>query len=99
MPPVRVAGAVERVIGPPRRSDIGLGVAPRPPRCTARGPRTSTPSTEKECRYGNSQSTPKLLEVETTLQHCADELVGHLCEAWPELEASVKCIDVALFVL
>jgi hypothetical protein len=42
---------------------------------------------------------PKLLEVETTLQHCADELVGHLCEAWPELEASVKCIDVALFVL
>ena len=40
-----------------------------------------------------------MLEVETTLQHCADELVGHLCEAWPELEASVKCIDVALFVL
>jgi hypothetical protein len=39
---------------------------------------------------------PKLLEVETTLQHCADELVGRLCEAWPELEASVKCIDVAL---
>jgi hypothetical protein len=43
-----------------RWSDIGLGVAPRPPRCTARGPRTSTPSTEKECRYGNSQSTPKV---------------------------------------
>jgi hypothetical protein len=42
---------------------------------------------------------PKLLEVEATVQHCADELVGHLCEAWPELEASVKCIDVALFVL
>ena len=33
---------------------------------------------------------PKLLEVETTLQHCADELVGHLCEAWPELEASAN---------
>jgi hypothetical protein len=41
---------------------------------------------------------PKLLEVETTLQHCADELVGHLCEAWPELDAA-KSVDVALFVL
>jgi hypothetical protein len=26
---------------------------------------------------------PQLLEVETTLQHCADQLVGHLCDAWP----------------
>jgi hypothetical protein len=42
---------------------------------------------------------PKLLEVETTLQHCADQLVGHLCEAWPELEYAAKSVDVALFVL
>ena len=42
---------------------------------------------------------PNLLEVETTLQHCADQLVGHLCEAWPELEYASKSIDVALFVL
>jgi hypothetical protein len=35
------------------------------------------------------------------LQHCvcADELVGHLCEAWPELEYAAKSVDVALFVL
>ena len=42
---------------------------------------------------------PKLLEVEATVQHCADELVGHLCEAWPELEYAAKSVDVALFVL
>jgi len=41
----------------------------------------------------------RIVVFTATLQHCADELVGHLCEAWPELEASVKCIDVALFVL
>jgi putative ABC transport system substrate-binding protein len=41
----------------------------------------------------------RIVVFTATLQHCADELVGHLCEAWPEREYAAKSVDVALFVL
>ncbi len=41
----------------------------------------------------------RIVVFTSTLQHCADELVGHLCEAWPEREYAAKSVDVALFVL
>ena len=42
---------------------------------------------------------PTLVEVETTLQWCADRLMEVRCEGWPELAAVAHSLDLALFVL